>query len=287
MPIGFVNLGNTCFFNAALQFLCCVIGANAPRATDGGKTALQAELWRGVHMVCRISGTVKRGDMRLSRCLHEKLFSTFVQSAKFIKRRGTQEDAHESLLCFLECIPLAVMDTLRIDTNTCIREAPGRGTGSITSWSSRYLTVHVPPRPRNGVVTAAMPRLSQLIRGLFQEEHIRKGLYKTMTIRRLHGWLIVLVGRYRSNNWRSRTNDAITIDSTLTLATSLCQDVRFTLTAVVHHLGTKPGSGHYVTDILHGSSWVRCDDARIVRSAGGPGERPSTTAYICAYKRVV
>ena len=64
--------------------------------------------------------------------------------------------------------------------------------------------------------------------------------------------------------------------------------VKYRLKAIVHHLGQRAGSGHYVADVKVGDLWEHCDDSfvsRIDENAvlHGPNK---ASAYLLFYEQV-
>ena len=85
----------------------------------------------------------------------------------------------------------------------------------------------------------------------------------------------------------SRNNAPVAIPLRLDLdETDVGLHLSYSLTAVVHHHGTRLRDGHYTTDFLHPSSqhWYHADDG-IVYPVAGPSAVP-TSPYLLVFQRI-
>lgn len=296
VPLGMTNLGNTCFFNASVQFLCHIL-VTCDRNHTRPKNTRYVQLWEELCQVCRVQGAAVRDDRFLCggvTITPTSLLTAFRQTAlsSALRQPGRQQDAHETLVHLLECVPGNVSARWRVDTTTRVRDTAGNI--SSTDWSTSHLMTTL----SGASPTAPPPRLSDLVRDVFAMEKLQNGSIKDTSVRSVGDWLVVLIGRSSSRS-TGRVNGPVVLDSSLTIPTTdvrgVRRKVRFRLAAVVHHLGVHARCGHYVTDILAHDShargrWIRCDDSRVMhlKEGMGPGippEKESTTAYICAYSK--
>lgn len=62
------------------------------------------------------------------------------------------------------------------------------------------------------------------------------------------------------------------------------ESVRYSLRAVVRHVGATLSAGHFVADArCDGREWVRFDDARVEALGASEAEMPSSTSYVLVY----
>ena len=274
---GLQNLGNTCYLNATLQFLMHILRSGG--AVVDGPGATHPCLWDEIKRLC----TVCSDDVSGTAATPHALLGVFIRTAPpGLRARGRQQDAHEALMHLIDSVPDKQTDRWSIHTTTVISRTGPEAKSAEGALPSQTEWVTVP------VVTAMpeiLPRnpllLSDIVRKYFLPEALSSGLRKETRIRRVGEWIIVVIGRWHPRTRRRRPHP-VKLNARLTIDTTC-----WYLEAIVHHLGQHASHGHYVADLRNNidGKWVRYDDSRAYRVPTPPENRPSTSAYLCAYRR--
>ncbi len=297
-PIGFRNLGNTCYLNALTQVLLRGLFAYHNR-TSTAITPQQLPPGSSVN-ICNLSigkafATLYEVVRKLEQehktpaCVTPVAFVRAVlanTTVPSLRRRGSQQDAHELLLLLVDSSP-----RLRCLSQFTFASLVFGSERSRTNWTSHHISVHL-----GSSISTVLKQTMETY------DILEDGREKRMCLTSPPLLLMVHLRRWHPLTHRKLTNP-VTIDGKVRLQVYSDSDVcvmkskkhhahptrvcEYELIGIVHHLGTSANCGHYVSHVNSGTptapTWYHCNDSH-VKPCTSPIDCPSKTAYICMYR---
>ena len=294
-PVGFSNLGNTCYLNSTIQ---CML--NVPEfvrevqriGQEAEETSVTHALCKVVHM-CEEGASGPRSLGGVKSALERHFPSVFAGR--------NQQDAHECFVRILEAIetenpksyvcPFSFTVSVDMRCQHCKHQTLREEKGNVD------IGLDLPQS--SSAVHCSIENL--LTSRYFKPERIHKNCDGCGEKDAVHGLrrrlstypkaLVIHLKRFvfnaqTSSRWVCLKNASMVhvpvnlSASSLKQSSSMVMDM-MTLCGIVHHHGSRVESGHYVADVYREpSSWYRCNDSIVTK---GLPAVDSTTCYMAMY----
>lgn len=288
---GFVNMGNTCYFNAILQVLVhsksvrdtfdsFLIPKDESQLSHG--EMIHNEFGLLVRRQWNVSGKFQQVAIRPSR-----LFALLKQSDATLFRIGIQQDAHEALMSLLAAIEipleLSLINLFKFEVMSIMV------CQSCQTIPEPKVTVEnqvIIPLENNeniysitwGVGERFAPEYLDGVRCSGCEGEVQ--LATRVNAVATHPKLLLVVIQ-RSNAFGQKIHTRVLLDKRLKFGLGV-----YKLIGVVHHVGNSVNSGHYTADFYHfeDNNWYHADDNTVQRLR--LSHWVSRTAYILLYELI-
>ena len=197
------------------------------------------------------------------------------EGGNVFKRIGRQQGAHELLMLLLDkCKGLSAEAAFKTRTTVTSSSSPP----SVTEWPA--VDVSLPLGPRS--TDAATMSVQMLLEASLRPESLTDDVTRSVEVVSAPRTLLVHLRRWYADTRGQRRPTPIITNPALCMKT-IDGEHTYDLVGIVHHAGSVR-SGHYTTDVRLDGRWFHCNDSRISELPERGGQ-PSTTAYICVYKR--
>lgn len=270
---GMANLGNTCYFNSALQilthsepFIGEVRGFRIPESVDLEPDSRLPQLVKSL--------VTSHWEDSKDAIVPIELFDELSRLDPVFFRVGIQQDANEmisnlfgELYRRLFGVPNNPVDLFRFQGRQTRRGL------TVDEYPMSSLNVGLLPEDEDGV------DLGVLIARYFEPGTEQNVLLSTPTL------LLVNLQRGARTN---KLHYPISFPSELGIQAEEASPVRYTLVGIVHHSGATWGGGHYYSDIYHypSKSWYRANDSVVSKLDTDFPAQGSATARLFLYQLV-
>lgn len=293
-PVGFSNLGNTCYLNSTIQ---CMM--NVPEfVREVKRIGVEAEETSVTHALCKVVQMCEEGEGGPRNLAGVK--SALERHFPSVFAGTNQQDAHECFVRILEAI-----ETENPKSYTC----PFSFTVSVDMRCQHCKHQTLREEKGNVDIGLDLPQSSSAVHysienlltsRYFKPERIHKNCDGCGAKDAVHGLrrrlstypkaLVIHLKRFvfnaqTSSRWICLKNASMVHIPVNLSAASLKQSssmvMDMTLCGIVHHHGSRVESGHYVADVCREpSSWYRCNDSIVTK---GLPAMDSTTCYMAMY----
>ena len=280
---GFRNLSNTCYLGSALllltrsRFLRFILG----RTSRFRRNTSELEFRLFLLFEHQWSGGGSE--------MNPWLIIDYLQEATGGFPLGSLEDAHEALRALL-----GLMDG-RVDSVFSSRVTRARACGLCTHLRSVDDTVQdlfLPvPEVEEGVVVdleacLALYVASETVEGVECENGCVASADFSTGVFNLAPALLIPLMRFNMLGEKIKTRVKIPQFIDFKTVPNWHSNDVYDLVAVVNHVGDAPDDGHYVTDFVHESVWMRADDEHTSLAKESPtNDAGSVEAYLLLYER--